>query len=80
MKNLKRFLMTALLLFANVNVFSTIWHVNNVGGLFANFTTIQAATVADRVCWLPSARVTVTGVATLSVVLAPSESIAVKLI
>lgn len=35
--------MTALLLFANVNVFSTIWHVNNVGGLFANFTTIQAA-------------------------------------
>ncbi len=43
MKTFSKFLCAATLLFVNPNLFATIWHVNNVAGVYANFTSVQAA-------------------------------------
>ncbi|MDP1725586.1 MAG: hypothetical protein Q8M15_02290 [Bacteroidota bacterium] len=43
MKTLNKFLLTSLLILANLNVFGTVWHVSNVAGFLADFNTIQGA-------------------------------------
>ncbi len=46
MKTINNFLLAAFLFLTSINAFATIWHVNNVAGVYANFNSIQAAYAA----------------------------------